>query len=95
MFGHESGIHCADLLQDPATYQPFSPEILGREQAQLVAGRHSGASVLHHLLAKAGAALPREKTGPLLMAVRAEALSKHAALSYRNLLRLYRRTVAC
>jgi homocitrate synthase NifV len=95
VFRHESGIHCAGILKDPATFQPFSPEILGREKAQLVAGRHSGTKVLEHLMVEAGVALPREKTGELLMAVREEALRKQSALSSLDLIRLYRRTVAC
>jgi homocitrate synthase NifV len=95
VFRHESGIHCAGILKDPATYQPFSPEMLGREKAQLVAGRHSGTKVLEHLMAKAGVILPRAKTGELLMAVREEALSKQSALSSRDLMELYRRIVVC
>jgi homocitrate synthase NifV len=95
VFCHESGIHCAGILKDPTSYQPFSPEILGRDKAQLVAGRHSGAAVLQHLLAEAGAFLPGEQTGQLLRAVRAEALSKQAALSAHDLLRLYHRTFSC
>lgn len=42
----------------------------------------------------AGVVLPVERTRPLLRAVRAEALRKPTALSSRDLLRLYRRTVA-
>jgi len=93
VFRHESGIHCAAILKDPTTYQPFPPEMLGRERAQLVAGRHSGAAVLKHLMAEAGVVLPGEKTGRLLRAVRAEALRKHTALSSCDLLRLYQRSV--
>jgi homocitrate synthase NifV len=95
VFRHESGIHCAGILRDPATYQPFSPEMLGREKAQLVAGRHSGTKVLEHLMAEAGIVLPREKTGELLVAVREEALRKQSSLSSHDLIRLYRRTIAC
>lgn len=95
VFRHESGIHCAGILRDPASYQPFSPEMLGRAKAQLMAGRHSGAVVLQHLLAEAGVVLPREETGELLRAVREEALRTQSALSSRDLIRLYRRTVAC
>jgi homocitrate synthase NifV len=95
VFCHESGIHCAGILQDPASYQPFSPEILGRGKSQLVAGRHSGTKVLEHLMVEAGVVLPREKTEALLMAVREEALRTQSALSSRDLIRLYRRTVAC
>jgi homocitrate synthase NifV len=95
VFRHESGIHCACILKNSAIYQPFSPEMLGREKAQLVADRHSGTKVLEHLMAEAGVVLPREKTGELLMAVREEDFRNQSALSSSDLIRLYRRSAVC
>ena len=31
-FGHESGIHTHGVLSNPLTYEPISPEIVGRKQ---------------------------------------------------------------
>ena len=93
VFRHESGIHCAGILKDPETYQPFVPEMIGREKAQLVVGRHSGAGVLQHLMAEAGVDLTPEQTRKLLSAVREEALQRQGFLSRDDLVQFYRDTL--
>lgn len=40
-FRHESGIHVAAVLENPLTYEPFAPEVLGIRR-QIVLGKHSG-----------------------------------------------------
>ena len=92
VFSHESGIHCAALLKDPDTYQPFSPETLGRTRARLVVGRHSGSAVIRHIIEAAGLPLNDEKTEQLLTSVRVEALRKRAFLSPGELVQLYHHT---
>ncbi len=90
VFSHESGIHCAAMLKDPATYQPFSPQMVGRDAGQLVVGRHSGSQVIRHVLQTAGVTLDTEKTERLLTAVRTHSLQKKAGLSAGELVQLYR-----
>ena len=90
VFTHESGIHCAAILKNPNTYQPFSPEIVGRGKEQLVVGRHSGSGVIKHILAQAGISIDTAKTKPLMAAVRMEALKKRSVLSSNDLMRLYK-----
>ena len=41
VFRHESGIHVAAVLENPLSYEPFSPEILGLKR-KIVLGKHSG-----------------------------------------------------
>ena len=94
VFNHESGIHCAALLKNPEAYQPFCPESVGREKMQLVVGKHSGASVLKHLMAQAGVALSSEKSRQLLNTVRDEAMKRQCALSAAQLVQLYHLTEA-
>ncbi len=89
VFRHESGIHCAALLNDPRTYQPFSPDVVGREKMQLVVGRHSGSKVLQHVMAEAGLALSNAETKILLEAVRCEALRKGTVFSSADLVQLH------
>lgn len=48
-FSHESGIHCRSLKTDPLSYQPFNPEMAGRETL-FVFGKHSGKSALGEFL---------------------------------------------
>lgn len=40
-FGHESGIHTHGILNDPSTYEPFDPSMVGRTR-WLQAGKHAG-----------------------------------------------------
>ncbi len=40
-FTHESGIHTDGTLKDEAMYEPYPPEIVGRER-RLVLGKHAG-----------------------------------------------------
>ena len=40
-FGHESGIHTHGVLSNPLTYEPISPEIVGRNR-WLQVGKHAG-----------------------------------------------------
>jgi len=92
VFSHESGIHCAAMMKDPDAYQSFSPDILGRKSAQLVVGRHSGSTVIKHVMEKAGVTLDTEKAERLLAAVRTEAMRKRAFLSPCELVQLYHHT---
>ncbi|MGW1183353.1 LeuA family protein [Streptomyces drozdowiczii] len=55
-FGSAAGIHQQGLLRDPATYEYVEPKKFGRERSLIIA-RHSGRSVLRHLLDELGAHL--------------------------------------
>jgi homocitrate synthase NifV len=90
VFNHESGIHCAAILKNTQAYQPFDPARVGREKMQLVVGKHSGTSVLKHLMAQAGVALTSETAKRLLDTVRDEAMKQQCALSAAQLVQLYR-----
>ncbi|QFZ72347.1 pyruvate carboxyltransferase [Streptomyces fagopyri] len=52
-FATQAGIHQAAMLQNPVTYEFIRPESFGRQRALLV-GRHSGRSILRHLLGQLG-----------------------------------------
>jgi len=42
-FVHESGMHTHGILANPATYEPFKPEMIGRTR-RIAAGKHSGSA---------------------------------------------------
>lgn len=42
-FTHEAGIHVHDLVKNTASYEPISPEFIGRTR-RVVLGKHAGAS---------------------------------------------------
>ncbi len=45
IFRHESGIHVDAILQDPLSYEPYLPEMIGTKR-QIVLGKHSGKSAV-------------------------------------------------
>ncbi|MBS7605064.1 MAG: 2-isopropylmalate synthase [Candidatus Bathyarchaeia archaeon] len=52
-FAHESGIHTKGVVVKPITFEPFNPEIVGR-QRKLVAGKHAGRHGIRATLEEAG-----------------------------------------
>jgi len=46
-FAHESGIHTHGVLNNPATYEPFPPELVGNTR-RLTIGKQSGKTIIHH-----------------------------------------------
>ena len=48
-FSHESGIHVSSVLKDPSSYEPFPPSFVGNQRSLFV-GKHSGKSILKHIL---------------------------------------------
>jgi homocitrate synthase NifV len=68
-FTHESGIHGHGVLQNPATYEPFSPEEIGRER-HLVIGKHSGKHLITNFLQQYNIALTQAEIRSLVDAVK-------------------------
>lgn len=90
IFSHESGIHCAGLLKDPASYQLFDPKLVGNNASQFVIGYHSGAASIRHILKTRGIRVDKRQAQHLLPFVRKKALAQKKALSAEELEQLYR-----
>jgi D-citramalate synthase len=52
-FTHESGIHAHGLLADTSTYEPITPELVGRER-RIVMGKHAGSTSVRLALRELG-----------------------------------------
>ena len=52
-FGHESGIHTHGVLSNPLTYEPISPEVVGRTR-WLQVGKHAGIHGMNAMLKEYG-----------------------------------------
>ena len=52
-FGHESGIHTHGIINNPLTYEPISPELVGRKR-WLQAGKHAGTHGIKAILEEFG-----------------------------------------
>jgi homocitrate synthase NifV len=89
-FTHESGLHCHGLLRDPHTYQPFLPENIGRPAASFTIGKHSGTTILIHILKKNDICINETEASILLGSVRRRAAVKANSLSPAELIALCR-----
>ncbi len=88
IFQHESGIHCAGVLQNRKTYEPYPAAAVGRVPEEIVLGRHSGCASLIHVLANEGLQLDADQASILLSAVRAVAVKEKRSVSAGEAARL-------
>ena len=68
-FGHESGIHTHGVLNNPLTYEPISPEIVGRTR-WLQVGKHAGIHGMNAMLKEYGIITNEEQTKKILEKVK-------------------------
>ncbi|MBE6526195.1 MAG: 2-isopropylmalate synthase [Thermoplasmata archaeon] len=68
-FSHEAGIHVHGVMNDPATYEPFRPEVVGADR-HFVVGKFSGSSMVGAKLKRLGIRFPEERMPELMEAVK-------------------------
>lgn len=90
IFTHESGIHVAGLLEDERAFQPFLPTDVGASGTAFVAGKHSGATAVRHLLASRGITVSARSIRRFLPALRGAAEARKAALTATEVEDLFR-----
>ncbi len=88
-FRHESGLHCAGLLKDLRSYEPFAPETVGRRREPFAIGWKSGAAALGAALRAAGETLETDAIQRLLPLVRRRARELRRTLSTTELIELH------
>lgn len=64
-FAHESGIHTAAMLDDPATFEPFDPDRFGGDR-RLLFGPSTGRGAAKRLLRRVGTSPTEERVEALL-----------------------------
>jgi methanogen homocitrate synthase len=64
-FSHESGIHVAAVLENPMTYELFSPEMVGGKR-EMIIGKHTGSKALKGMVHKMGYNLSQDQMCVLL-----------------------------
>jgi isopropylmalate/homocitrate/citramalate synthase/4-hydroxybenzoate polyprenyltransferase len=74
-FTHESGLHLDGIVQDPSTYEPYLPELLGR-QRRIVLGKHSGVSAVLAVAEAAGIELDKAQARTVLSGIKQLAQDK-------------------
>jgi citrate (Re)-synthase len=60
-FAHESGIHTHGVLNDPWTYEPYPPELVGN-QRRLTIGKQSGKGIIKHKITELSGKAPDDAT---------------------------------
>ena len=60
VFRHESGIHVDAVIEEPLTYEPFLPEMIGH-QRKIVLGKHSGCRAVKAKLEEYGIDVTRDE----------------------------------
>jgi len=88
VFRHESGIHCAGLMRDQRTYEPYAPSEIGREESEFVIGHHSGSTVIRAQMEKAGFKIDQATARQLLERAREHALRLKQAVTLDALLQM-------
>lgn len=75
-FRHESGIHAHAALAHPRTYEPITPELIGKRKDSEIAvkgvviGKHSGAHSIQEKLKTFGIETTREQTAEILARIK-------------------------
>ena len=59
-FTHESGIHVAAVLEEPRTYELYSPEMVGGAR-HIIIGKHTGSEALRYITQRMGYYLKDEE----------------------------------
>ncbi|MDR0372289.1 MAG: isopropylmalate synthase [Nitrososphaerota archaeon] len=60
-FAHESGIHTHGVLNDPWTYEPYPPELVGNSR-RLTVGKQSGKGIIKHKIKELTGSEPDDTT---------------------------------
>ena len=69
VFRHESGIHVDAVIEEPLTYEPYVPELVG-QQRQLVLGKHSGCRAVKAKLDACGYKVSNDELCEIVKAVK-------------------------
>jgi D-citramalate synthase len=68
-FTHESGIHTSAILRNTSTYEPITPEMVGRRR-QLVLGKHAGRASIEAIMRELGYKATPEQMKEILARVK-------------------------
>ena len=68
-FAHSSGIHVHGMMENPLTYEPFKPEVIGAE-SHFVIGKLSGAHSIENRLEELGINFPPQCMDELMATIK-------------------------
>ncbi len=65
-FAHESGIHTHGVLNDPWTYEPYPPELVGNNR-RLTIGKQSGKGIIKYKITEIAGKEPNDETVAIVL----------------------------
>ncbi len=68
-FRHESGIHTSALLRDTSSYEPISPEVIGRKRS-IILGKHAGRASVEAIMKELGYKATKEQMREILKRIK-------------------------
>ena len=71
IFRHESGIHVDAVIEEPLTYEPFLPELIGHRR-QIVLGKHSGCRAVRAKLNECGIDVTKDELCKIVEVVKSK-----------------------
>ena len=80
VFAHTSGIHQHGVLENPITYEPYPPELVGQRRSLLL-GKLSGTHAVVYKLHALGFNAPREKVTEIVNIVKETSEQRRSSLS--------------
>ncbi len=89
VFVHTSGIHQHAVLQNPVTYEPYPPELVGQKR-RLLLGKLTGTHAVKAKLQEVGYDLPEDKVKEVVAQVKMKSEERSSALSDAEFLEILR-----
>lgn len=90
IFKYESGVHADGIEKNPATYEPYNPNIVGLERT-LVIGKHSGSKAVKKKLNSLGLQYDNEDIIKILKLVRERSIELGRGLKNEELIEMCKR----
>jgi homocitrate synthase NifV len=87
-FSHESGIHAKATISETTAFQPFSGQLLGREEYRTFFGKHSGKGALADLLKRNSVRADDKTVDCLILKVKEIASEERRCLYPEEVIRL-------
>jgi homocitrate synthase NifV len=88
VFFHEAGVQAGGVLQDPHTYEAFSPAEIGG-QRQILIGKHSSAKTIQWKFREYGIELTNEEARHILKNIRSQSIRMKRPLFDKELMYIY------
>ena len=92
-FAHESGLHVSSVMKDSTAYEPMRPELVGHAR-RIVIGKHSGKSIVRHVLDKHGLDYDDDVLGTVLEEVKRVSVRDKSSVTEARMVEIYRARVA-